>query len=204
MLLVADVGNTNTKIGVFDRDRLLVSWVLTSRREQTDDEYGVAPYRQCPSRQREPGGRHTAWVACCKYGVAPYRQCPSRHRRPPLERRFATPPGFPPASDHARGRRSATSAGLRFPLRGRGLRRPPRLSRSRTWPGAQGPPGAGPGSRPGGSSRGRRPTSDPGAPAPPTGGLRRRPCGPRRPRRRARMRSSAWTRRRKSGRSAPA
>src|SRR5881628_67930 len=41
MLLVADVGNTNTKIGVFDRDRLLVSWVLTSRREQTADEYGV-------------------------------------------------------------------------------------------------------------------------------------------------------------------
>src|SRR2546430_17077924 len=41
MLLVADVGNTNTKIGVFDRDRLLVSWVLTSRREQSADEYGV-------------------------------------------------------------------------------------------------------------------------------------------------------------------
>src|SRR5437867_8490777 len=41
MLLVADVGNTNTKIGVFDGDRLLVSWVLTSRREQTADEYGV-------------------------------------------------------------------------------------------------------------------------------------------------------------------
>src|SRR2546425_11395304 len=41
MLLVADVGNTNTKIGVFDHDRLLVSWVLTSRREQTADEYGV-------------------------------------------------------------------------------------------------------------------------------------------------------------------
>src|SRR2546425_4384292 len=38
MLLVADVGNTNTKIGVFDHDRLLVSWVLTSRREQTADE----------------------------------------------------------------------------------------------------------------------------------------------------------------------
>src|SRR5437867_13307597 len=41
MLLVADVGNTNTKIGVFDGDRLLVSWVLTSRRVQTADEYGV-------------------------------------------------------------------------------------------------------------------------------------------------------------------
>lgn len=41
MLLVADVGNTNTKLGVFDGRRLLVSWRLTSRREQTGDEYGV-------------------------------------------------------------------------------------------------------------------------------------------------------------------
>src|SRR5256885_15833637 len=50
MLLVADVGNTNTKIGVFDHDRLLVSWVLTSRREQTADEYGV--FIQTPLRAR--------------------------------------------------------------------------------------------------------------------------------------------------------
>jgi type III pantothenate kinase len=41
MLLVADVGNTNTTIGVFHGRRLLVSWRLTSRREQTADEYGV-------------------------------------------------------------------------------------------------------------------------------------------------------------------
>ncbi len=41
MLLVADVGNTNTKIGVFDGSRLLASWRLTSRREQTADEYGL-------------------------------------------------------------------------------------------------------------------------------------------------------------------
>ena len=41
MLLVADVGNTNTVIGVFDGERLLVSWRLTSRREQTADEYGL-------------------------------------------------------------------------------------------------------------------------------------------------------------------
>ncbi|HEV8640033.1 MAG TPA: type III pantothenate kinase [Methylomirabilota bacterium] len=41
MLLVADVGNTNTTIGVFDGARLRVSWRLTSRREQTADEYGV-------------------------------------------------------------------------------------------------------------------------------------------------------------------
>src|SRR5215831_14969132 len=41
MLLVADVGNTNTKIGVFDGQRLVASWRLTSRREQTADEYGL-------------------------------------------------------------------------------------------------------------------------------------------------------------------
>ena len=41
MLLVADVGNTNTTIGVFEAARLRVSWRLTTRREQTADEYGV-------------------------------------------------------------------------------------------------------------------------------------------------------------------
>jgi type III pantothenate kinase len=41
VLLVADVGNTNTTIGVFDGRQLRVSWRLTSRREQTADEYGI-------------------------------------------------------------------------------------------------------------------------------------------------------------------
>jgi type III pantothenate kinase len=41
MLLVIEVGNTNTKVGVYDGARLLVSWRLTTRREQTADEYGV-------------------------------------------------------------------------------------------------------------------------------------------------------------------
>ena len=41
MLLVADVGNTNTKIGVFEGETLVASWRLTSRREQTADEYGL-------------------------------------------------------------------------------------------------------------------------------------------------------------------
>lgn len=41
MLLVVDVGNTNTTIGVFDGAQLRVSWRLTTRREQTADEYGV-------------------------------------------------------------------------------------------------------------------------------------------------------------------
>jgi type III pantothenate kinase len=41
MLLVIDVGNTNTVLGVFEGPELRVSWRLTSRREQTVDEYGV-------------------------------------------------------------------------------------------------------------------------------------------------------------------
>jgi type III pantothenate kinase len=41
MLLVADVGNTDTVLGVFEGPVLRVSWRLTSRREQTADEYGI-------------------------------------------------------------------------------------------------------------------------------------------------------------------
>ena len=40
MLLVIDVGNTNTKVGLCDDAGLRISWTLTTRREQTADEYG--------------------------------------------------------------------------------------------------------------------------------------------------------------------
>jgi type III pantothenate kinase len=58
MLLVADVGNTNTKIGVFDGPRLLVSWRLTSRREQTADEYGVLIETLLRTRGIQPADVH--------------------------------------------------------------------------------------------------------------------------------------------------
>lgn len=54
MLLVLDVGNTNTVIGVYDGPRLLVSWRLTSRREQTADEYGVFIETLLRTRGLEP------------------------------------------------------------------------------------------------------------------------------------------------------
>jgi type III pantothenate kinase len=41
MLLVIDVGNTNTKVGLCDDSGLRISWTLTTRREQTADEYGL-------------------------------------------------------------------------------------------------------------------------------------------------------------------
>jgi type III pantothenate kinase len=41
MLLVMDVGNTNTALGVFDGERLVTHWRLTTERARTVDEYGV-------------------------------------------------------------------------------------------------------------------------------------------------------------------
>ncbi|SRR5579871_729174 len=41
MLLVIDVGNTNTVLGVFEGPRLVAQWRLTTAHEQTIDEYGI-------------------------------------------------------------------------------------------------------------------------------------------------------------------
>lgn len=86
MLLVADVGNTNTVIGVYDGPRLLVSWRLTSRREQTPDEYGVLIQTLLQSRGLEarqieavaisnvvPPVQQILEAMCRKYfGMAPF------------------------------------------------------------------------------------------------------------------------------------
>jgi type III pantothenate kinase len=41
MLLVLDVGNTNTTLGVYNGPTLTHSWRLTSERQRTVDEYGI-------------------------------------------------------------------------------------------------------------------------------------------------------------------
>ena len=41
MLLVIDVGNTNTSLGVYRDDELLTHWRLTTTPSRTKDEYGV-------------------------------------------------------------------------------------------------------------------------------------------------------------------
>jgi type III pantothenate kinase len=41
MLLVIDVGNTNTSLGVYEGGRLVTHWRLTTARVRTVDEYGV-------------------------------------------------------------------------------------------------------------------------------------------------------------------
>lgn len=41
MLLVLDVGNTNTTLGLYEGSNLTHSWRLTSERQRTVDEYGI-------------------------------------------------------------------------------------------------------------------------------------------------------------------
>jgi type III pantothenate kinase len=41
MLLVIDIGNTNTSLGVFDGETLVAHWRLTTARARTVDEWGV-------------------------------------------------------------------------------------------------------------------------------------------------------------------
>jgi type III pantothenate kinase len=55
MLLVVDVGNTNTKLGVYQGRELVASWRITSRRDQTADEYGVYSHSLLRERGVTPG-----------------------------------------------------------------------------------------------------------------------------------------------------
>src|SRR2546423_593631 len=41
MLLVLDVGNTNTTLGLYEGRELKHNWRLTSERQRTVDEYGI-------------------------------------------------------------------------------------------------------------------------------------------------------------------
>ena len=44
MLLVIDIGNTNTSLGVFEQDNLVHTFSLSSDIKKTDDEYGINLY----------------------------------------------------------------------------------------------------------------------------------------------------------------
>ena len=41
MLLVFDVGNTNMVLGVYEKEKLLVNWRVSTDRQKTADEYGM-------------------------------------------------------------------------------------------------------------------------------------------------------------------
>ena len=90
MLLLLEVGNTNTGLGVHDGTQLVASWRLTSRREQTADEYGVFIHTLLRSRGIEPTAitavaisnvvppvqRTLEWMCDAYFGVAPFSVLP--------------------------------------------------------------------------------------------------------------------------------
>ncbi|MGB4545373.1 MAG: type III pantothenate kinase [Smithellaceae bacterium] len=56
MLLVIDVGNTNTVLGLFDGDRLLCDWRIRTVIGHTVDEYGVLIYNLYHSSRMKDSG----------------------------------------------------------------------------------------------------------------------------------------------------
>ena len=98
MLLALEVGNTNTKIGVFDGVRLLAAWRITSRREQTADEYGVFIETLMRARGLEPTRirgvaisnvvppvqQTLEWMAEQYFGLTPYSVEPGVNTGIPL------------------------------------------------------------------------------------------------------------------------
>uniref|UniRef100_UPI0026210A10 type III pantothenate kinase n=1 Tax=Geobacter sp. TaxID=46610 RepID=UPI0026210A10 len=41
MLLVIDVGNSNIVLGIYDREKLLRDWRVSTDKAKTTDEYGI-------------------------------------------------------------------------------------------------------------------------------------------------------------------
>ncbi len=41
MLLVIDVGNTNTVLGIFDEAKLLQNWRIRAIKDMTEDEFNI-------------------------------------------------------------------------------------------------------------------------------------------------------------------
>ncbi len=58
MLLAIDIGNTNTVLGLFDGQRLVAHWRLTTVHEQTVDEYGILIRNLFAVDQIDPAGIH--------------------------------------------------------------------------------------------------------------------------------------------------
>jgi type III pantothenate kinase len=64
MLLVIDVGNTNTVMGVYDHDRLVTHWRLGTSQHRTSDEYGVLVQGLCAQRRIDAQAIHHVVISC--------------------------------------------------------------------------------------------------------------------------------------------
>jgi len=74
MILVFDVGNTETTIGLFDDETLRGHWRIVSGVPRTSDEFGVllrGLRKRCPRcgaylSQISPNDRVTTWCRTCQ------------------------------------------------------------------------------------------------------------------------------------------
>lgn len=64
MLLVIDVGNTNVVIGVFDGDRLILSWRIRTERNTTEDEFNVLAAALFARGEISFGDIHKTVISC--------------------------------------------------------------------------------------------------------------------------------------------
>ena len=64
MLLVVDVGNTNTVIGLFENDRLMCDWRIRSTPRITEDEFHIVIANLFQSRQIKASAIHKTIISC--------------------------------------------------------------------------------------------------------------------------------------------
>lgn len=64
MLLVIDVGNTNTVMGLFDKEELVCDWRIRTERETTEDEFFVLASQLFASSGQNPGKVKATIVSC--------------------------------------------------------------------------------------------------------------------------------------------
>ncbi|MGB9697933.1 MAG: type III pantothenate kinase [Thermodesulfobacteriota bacterium] len=64
MLLVIDVGNTNTVLGIYAGSRLVDNWRIWTERERTSDEYGILVRNLFASRSISLGEIEAIAVSC--------------------------------------------------------------------------------------------------------------------------------------------
>ena len=69
MLLVIDVGNTNTVLGLYDDDKLIHDWRIRTEIDHTVDEYGHVDFQFISIQQNQnratKGNKRYYYFLCC-------------------------------------------------------------------------------------------------------------------------------------------
>ncbi len=64
MLLVIDVGNTNTVIGIFNKDNLVNDWRIRTEKNTTEDEFNILVTSLFAERGIDPGQIEKTVISC--------------------------------------------------------------------------------------------------------------------------------------------